>query len=75
MGQFGDGLRMIWRRPKVGIHHLLSAGLVATALGLDGDKNSVDLFHHFGIVEFEDLAPVDRILHVEDSHFDRAPFV
>ena len=43
---------MIRWGPKVGIHQLLSAGLVAAALGLDGDKNGVDLFHHFGIIEF-----------------------
>ena len=59
--------RMIWTDAEVGEQQCLAAGVLASAVWLDRNKNGIDVFERLRIVSFQNPALLADVVFIEDS--------
>src|SRR6266853_2393425 len=67
-------LRVIRFFSQQGVEEGLSSWLLAAAVGLDGDEDSVDLGELLGIIPPKNPAPVGVAVHVQNAQIHGARF-
>jgi hypothetical protein len=60
-------LRMVWTDAKVGEQQWFSAWVLAATIGLDSNKNGIDVFERLRIVGFQNPPLLGYVVFIEDS--------
>src|SRR5580704_12755452 len=63
-------LGVIWGELQISVEHRLAAWFVTSTVRFYGHENSVDLFKHIRIIEFQNPAFLRRVILIENSKID-----